>query len=100
MTVVGTDADSLMTEKTVTVEVTNVDEAGSVALDKVAPYPGVLLTATLSDPDGEVSGSDEWQWSRSASKNGSYTDIEGEEAVAYTPTSDDVGYYLRATVTY
>ena len=47
-----------------------------------------------------VSGSDEWQWSRSRSKNGSYTDIEDAEAAMYTPTSDDVGYYLRATVSY
>ena len=109
VTVVGTDADGMKSEKTVTVEVTNVDEAGSVTLikpsasvatDKVAPYPGVELAATLSDPDMAASGSEEWQWSRSASKNGSYTDIEDEEAVAYTPTSDDVGYYLRATVSY
>ena len=35
-----------------------------------------------------------------ASKNGSYTDIEDAEAAMYTPTSDDVGSYLRATVSY
>ena len=34
------------------------------------------------------------------SKSGSYPDIEDAEAKTYTPTSDDVGYYLRATVTY
>ena len=34
------------------------------------------------------------------SKNGSYTDIEDAEAAMYTPTSGDVGYYLRATVSY
>ena len=98
--VIATDADGMMSEKAVTVEVTNVDEAGSVALDKVAPYPGVPLTAKLSDPDEVVSGSDEWQWSRSMSKSGSYADIEDAEAAMYLPTSGDVGYYLRATVTY
>ena len=41
VTVIATDADGMMTEKAVTVEVTNVDEAGKVSLDKVAPYPGV-----------------------------------------------------------
>ena len=47
-----------------------------------------------------VTGSEEWQWSRSMSKNGSYADIEDAEMAAYTPTSGDVGYYLRATVSY
>ena len=79
MTVVATDADSVANEKTVTIEVTNVEEAGKVTLDKVAPYPGVALTASLSDPDLGISGS-EWQWSRSRSKNGSYADIEGASA--------------------
>ena len=42
MTVVATDADSMTTDKVVTVEVTNVDEAGTVTLSAVAPYPGVV----------------------------------------------------------
>ena len=100
VTVVATDADGVMTEKEVTVEVTNLDEAGSVTLSTVAPYPGVNLTATHSDPDGAVSASEEWQWSKSSSKSGSYADIEDAEMAAYTPTSDDVGDYLRATVSY
>ena len=100
VTVIATDADGIAKEKTVAIEVTNVDEAGKVTLDKVAPYPAVVLTASLSDPDDVVSGSEEWQWSRSRSKNGSYADIEDEEADMYTPTSGDVGYYLRATVSY
>ena len=33
-------------------------------------------------------------------QGGSYTDIEDAEAATYSPTSDDVGDYLRATVTY
>ena len=100
VTVVATDADRVASEKEVTVEVTNEEEAGKVTQDKVAPYPGVELTATLSDPDDVVSASDEWQWSRSMSQTGSYAEIEDAEAVAYTPTSGDVGYYLRATVSY
>ena len=99
VTVVATDADGMTTEKVVTVEVTNVDEAATVTLSAVAPYPGVDLTATHSDLDGEITGA-EWQWSRSRSKSRSYNAIEDAEAVAYSPTSDDVGFYLRATVTY
>ena len=103
VTVIATDADGIMNQKTVAIEVTNVDEAGKVSLDKVAPYPGIPLTATLSDPDVVLSGQ-EWQWSRSTSKNGSYADIVGAKAATYPPTSggasSDVDYYLRASVSY
>ena len=34
------------------------------------------------------------------SKSRSYNAIEDAEAVTYSPTSGDVGFYLRATVTY
>ena len=98
--VVATDADRQMSMETVTIEVTNVDEAGTVTLDKLAPYPGIELTATISDPDLVVGGSEEWQWSRSRSQNGTYVNIEDAETEAYIPTSNDVSYYLRATVEY
>ena len=102
VTVVATDADGMTTNEVVTVKVTNVDEAGTVTLSAVAPYPGVDLTAMVSDLDSnaDVIGA-EWQWSRSRSKSGSYTDIEDDaEEATYSPVSDDVGFYLRATVTY
>ena len=99
VTVVATDADGMTTNEVVTVEVTNVDEAGTVTLSALAPYPGVDFTATHSDLDGEITGA-EWQWSRSRSKSGSYPAIEDAEAAIYSPTSGDVGFYLRATVTY
>ena len=99
VTVVATDADGIPTNEAVMVKVTNVEEAGKVTLSAVAPYPGVSLTTRHTDPDGQIAGA-EWQWSRSMSESGSYTDIENEEAAAYSPTSGDVGYYLRATVTY
>ena len=99
VTVVATDADGMATSEEVTVNVTNEDEAGTVTLSAVAPYPGVELTTTHTDPDGQIAGA-EWQWSRSRSKGGTYTAIEDAEAANYSPTSDDVGFYLRATVTY
>ena len=99
VTVVATDADNIATEHMVQVEVTNEEEAGTVTLDKVAPYPGILLTASLSDPD-ENERAHEWQWSKSSSQSGRYTDIEGAEAATYLPTSSDVNYYLRVTVNY
>ena len=99
VTVVATDADGVTTDEVVMVTVTNVDEAGKVTLSAVAPYPGVLLTVMHSDLDGEITLA-AWQWSRSRSKSGSYNAIEDAEAATYRPTSGDVGFYLRATVTY
>ena len=101
VTVVATDADGMTTDEMVTVTVTNVDEAGKVTLSALAPYPGVMLTATPSDLDSEEITLAEWQWSRSRSKTSSnYADIENAEEATYSPTSGDVGFYLRATVTY
>ena len=100
MTVVARDADGVVTEEEVTIKVTNVDEAGKISFSALAPHPGEELTAKLSDSDMVVETSMRWEWSRSRSKSGSYTAIADAEAGTYTPTSGDVGYYLRATVSY
>ena len=98
--VVATDADFQSSEKTVTIQVTNVDEPGMVTLSGLAPYPGTDFTAELEDPDGSQRNL-KWQWSRSRSQNGSYADIEDDaDADTYSPKTGDVGYYLRATATY
>ena len=60
---------------------------------------GVELTASLTDSDGGVTGV-RWQWARSESASGSWTNISGATAAAYTPDEDDVGSYLRATASY
>ena len=100
VTVVARDVDGVVTEEEVTIEVTNVNEAGKISFSALAPHPGVPLTAKLSDSDGVVNTSKRWEWSRSLSKSGSYTAIADAEAESYTPTSGDVRYYLRATVSY
>ena len=41
-----------------------------------------------------------WQWARSSSRSGGFTDIQGANQASYTPGNDDTGMYLRATVTY
>ena len=88
--------------KAVMVEVTNVDEAGTVKLSALQPAPGVMFTATLTDIDGDLTGSAEWQWSRSRSASGGWTDIDKATSSMYTPDEDgaDSGYYLRATAKY
>ena len=86
--------------KTVTVEVTNVEEAGMVTLSALQPQAGTQLTATLTDPDDNIRETT-WQWAMSASMDGSYTDIAaGATSAVYTPTDDDDNYYLRAMASY
>ena len=112
VTVAAIDANGNRETQEVKVRVTNVEEAGEVTLDLgtignvedgvegIAPYPGTKLTATLEDEDVVVTDSQEWQWSRSRSKGGSFTPIAEADDASYTPTQNDVTYYLRASVAY
>ena len=104
ITVQAMDSTGKTAEKAVMVEVTNVDEDGTVTLSARRPLVDVAFTAKLTDPDGGATNP-KWQWAKSKSKNGPYTDIDDNaEAFIYTPTDasgkSDVGYYLRATVSY
>ena len=89
----GTDTIS------VTINVTDVDDPGTVALSRATPAVGRSLTATLTDPDGGVTGAT-WTWAWSTTRNGSFTTISGASAPTYTPASGDLGRYLKASVSY
>ena len=84
-------------ELPVTVSVTNEDEAGSLTLSSVQPQVDTALTATLTDPDGLVSIA--WVWERSQDNKRTWEPVKGTPAASYTPETDDVGAYLRVTVT-
>ena len=101
----ATDGTGHVGRETVKVEVTNVDEDGTVKLSALQPAPDVMFTATLTDidsPSTDLTSSAEWQWSRSQSATGGWEDIDKATARAYTPDEDgeDSGYYLRATAKY
>ena len=84
----------------VVVTVTNVDEDGSVTFDKPQPQATRPLTAKLDDDDG--TDKPVWSWSKSMDKDAADADwmsVSGTSAKR-TPAAADVGYYLRATVTY
>ena len=83
---------------TVTIEVTNEDEAGTVALSSSEPDASVTLTAALTDPDGGVAGV-VWSWERSADQT-AWTAIPGAASASYTPVAADEGSYLRASASY
>ena len=109
----GSSADTLA----VTVAVQNVEEAGSIELTSTQPQVDKPLTATLTDPDGCITGAN-WTWQRAADKTAPWKDITSSnpntvassvrtdsaepypEVSSYTPVAGDIGYLLRATVSY
>ena len=104
VTVTATDTSNATDTITVTISVTNVEEAGTVALPPAQPVVRTALTATLTDPDGTISATT-WVWAGSSdwdasTEAGTWTDISGETSASYTPVTGDVGKYLRATASY
>ena len=99
VTVTATDTSGGTDSITVTISVTNVDEAGSVSFSSTAPQVGTALTASVSDPDGGETGTT-WQWSSASTSGGTFTAISGATNAAHTPASTDVGNYLEATASY
>ena len=68
----------------VKVTVTNVEEDGTVTLNKAVPVVGIEVTASLSDPDGRISGLT-WQWALAG------TDIADATSATYTPVEGNAG---------
>ena len=94
--VTATDPSGASDSITVTITVSNLDEAGTVELSTVQPQVETALTATLTDLDGNPSLVS-WQWARSGA-NGSYSNISS--GASYTPVAADVGKFLQATASY
>ena len=90
----GTLSDSI----TVTINVTNVDERGTVSLSWRQPQVATQLEASLSDLDGAVSDTT-WEWERSMDKS-NWETISDATGTSYRPVTGDVGKYLRATASY
>ena len=82
----------------VTIDLTNVDEDGTVTLPATFTG-GTEATALVTDPDGAVT-SESWRWARGDTATGSFSNISGATSASYEPIALDVGKYLRATVTY
>ena len=111
VTVQATDATKRIGKKEVTVEVTNVEEGGSMRLSAVQPQAGTRFyvideddddTDTVTDIKDEdrITSSVKWQWSRSRSKTTGFRGIDKATSAAYTPKDTDNAYYLRVTASY
>ena len=107
ITIVATDSNTAAPDRTsmtksidVKIKVNNLEEAGMVSLSQVQLQQGVPVTATLSDPDGGVSGL-RWQWSaqsatdattcpdaedpNASDANTGWRAIKGATSATYTP---------------
>ena len=82
----------------VAVTVTDVDEPGTVSMDRPQPQVDRPLSVSLLDEDEGVRA-ERWQWARSEDGT-TWTDIEGATSPRRMPAQADAGMYLRATVSY
>ena len=82
----------------VTINLTNVDEPGTVTISGTVSV-GSTLTASVTDIDGTPT-SVMWQWSQGRTAGGSFTNINPATSSSYTPRAFDVGKYLRARARY
>ena len=101
----------------VTITVVEHDEDGSVSMSTTQPTIGRAVTATVSDPDGGITG-ETWQWASAGTEGGIFAPIEGATSATYTPRKaaeddpatagidesvtdpGDEGMFLQATVMY
>ena len=90
----------------VSIEVINIDDPGTVTLSTTAPRVGSMLTASISDQDGTPLLTNA-QWSRAPRADALFIDIDGANRYSahrgesnYTPTAADQGKYLKVTLTY
>ena len=99
VTVRVTDPSAAFDDVPVTIRVGNQEEAGTVTLSSVPPEVGTRLTATLTDPDGDISDLT-WQWQRSTNRDSGWADIFAATSGTYIPTGAHANYYLRAVAAY
>ena len=65
---------------TVAIYVDNVDEPGTLILSTTTPGVGTVLTASLSDPDGNVTN-EVWRWQRAQDADSpAWVDISGADS--------------------
>ena len=91
-------AGSHTVNKTVTVNIQNLEEPGTISLSTVQPQEGTSMSAELVDDDGPTGTT--WQWYRTSSRGSTGSEITNADLRVYIPDADDVGSYLRAVASY
>ena len=98
VTVRVADPDDRTDDISVTINLTDVDEEGTIEVSAETPEVGSVLTASLSDPDSGATVAS-WSWERSDDQ-ATWVVIPEATSDMYTPSSADEGLYLRATAIY
>ena len=96
--VIATDTSDAKDTIAVTITVNDLEEPGKVSLSWTRPQVSTALAATLTDPDGSISGTT-WLWERSNNRS-DWSNITGATSASYTPVDDDKGEYLQAKASY
>ena len=96
--VIATDTSDAKDTIAVTITVTNVEEDGKVSLTWTRLQVDAEVEASLTDPDGNVSGVT-WHWENSSDKS-RWTAISTATQATHTPVEGDVNRYLRAVASY
>ena len=108
LTVRVTDSLGRDIETAVSIRVT-ADTPGEVDLSTYEPTVGTAMTASVSDPDGVLPESVQWQWEYDdgnwrADEAGwlvpHWQVVAGATANTFTPSADLAGYAVRAVVSY
>ena len=90
-------ADALSDTIAVTINIGNIDEAGTVEITGTL-VEGQTLSATVTDPDGAVT-SPTWSWYNWGLAHTDWTAISGATSATYN-IDDFVGQHLQVRVTY
>jgi len=108
VTVSVSDSFDRTVETQVPIKVTS-DTEGEVTLSMYEPKVGTTITASVSDPDGVLNDSVDWQWEYD---DGNWVDdgfdefvpdwqaVVGATGATFTPSADMAGYALRAVASY
>ena len=98
--VTATDPFAATANMDLTIEVTNEDEIGPVALSHTSPRADMTLTASLSDTENQVS-SKTWQWQRAENTTElSWIDVINATLQDYEVSPEDLGRLLRVVAYY
>ena len=101
-------SDALPAKRTdiaLTVIVGNVDDPGELTLQWLQPEVGTAITATLTDPDGNISAST-WTWYTSKVAGPEISDLShwnvvaNQDSSSYTPVAANEDKYLWVHVAY
>ena len=72
---------------------------GTVTFSPTQPDLGIPITASVTDADTPVT-EETWQWSKSDTATGNFTDITDATSATYRPAEADLGKFLKASVSY